>query len=49
MAITTKQQRQQRHSEALPLISGGGVDDHDAATDLRDRLQRALDAAGTGG
>ena len=41
--------RQQRRSEALKPISDDGIDDHDAATDLRDRLQRALDADGTGG
>ena len=39
MAITTKQQRQQRHNEAVQLISGGGFDDHEAATDFRDWLQ----------
>ena len=39
MAVTTKRQRQQRYSEALQLISDGGVDDRDAAIDLRDRLQ----------
>ena len=46
MAITTKQQRR---NEPLQLISDGGVDDRGVATDLRDRLQWALDAAGTGG
>ena len=39
MAITTKQQRVQRRSEALQLISGVGFDDHEAATDFRDWLQ----------
>ena len=46
MAIST---RNQRRNGALKPISDDGVDGHDAATDLRDRLQRALDAAGTGG
>ena len=49
MAITTKQQRQQRRSEALKQITEDVLDDCDAATDLRDRLQSALNAAGTGG
>ena len=43
MAITTKQQRQQRHSEALQLIAEDVLDDRDAAADLCDRLQRELD------
>ena len=49
MAITTKQQRQQRRNEALKQITEDVLDDCDAANDLRDRLQSALDAAGTGG
>ena len=36
-------------NEALKLITEDVLDDCDAANDLRDRLQSALDAAGTGG
>ena len=36
-------------NEALKQITGDVLDDYDAATDLRDRLQWALDAADTGG
>ena len=43
MAITTKQQRQQRRSEALQLIADG-VPPTDAVIDLRDRLRRELAA-----
>ena len=44
MAITTKQQRR---NVVLQLISGGG-DEYDSVTDLRDRLELALEPAGTG-
>ena len=44
MAITTRQQRQQRRNEALQLISSGVLDDRDAAAELRERLKRELSA-----
>ena len=47
MAITTKQQKPQRRNGAVKQITEDVHDDRDAATDLCDQLQWALDASGT--
>ena len=42
MTITSKQQRQQRHNEAVQQITEDFFEDRDPAADMGDRLHREL-------